>query len=174
MTARMFAPAGLAAALMLAACGGSKAEGDGSASHTLNPVRAHGVAGRCPVTAPNGKRPGSDDGFNHGNRSLAVALWPEGRLVAGRLPDGSSYAEIKPNGSIVAKLGWWRDIEGPLRIEGERLDDRSAPLRADVPAGYGPTGFQPSLLTFPTPGCWKVVGNIGRANLRFVVLVRKR
>jgi hypothetical protein len=38
-------------------------------------------------------------------RALAVVLWPKGRLLAGRLPDGSSYAEIEPDGSISAKLG---------------------------------------------------------------------
>ena len=65
-------------------------------------------------------------------------------------------------------------MEGRLRIEGRRLD-RSAPrLRADVPAGYGPTGFQATGLTFPTRGCWKVIGRVGDARLTFVVHVVKR
>jgi hypothetical protein len=179
MAGRTFAPiarsACAVAAVMLAACGGSGTQADGPASHEMNPVRAPRVSGPCPATSPNGKSPASSDGFNHGNRSLAVALWPKGRLVAGPLPDGGSYAEIKPDGSIVAKLGWWRGVEGPLTIRGERLDGSSAPLRAAVPqSGYGSTGFLPSLLMFPTQGCWKVVGSIGRANLTFVVLVRKR
>ena len=178
MTGRRFAAialiAGAIAAVMLAGCGGSGTQGDVSASCELNPVSAPRVTGPCPVTLPNGKGPASSEGLRYGNRSLAVALWAKGRLVAGRLPDGSSYADIKPDGSIVAKLGWWRAVEGPLVIEGERLDGRSAPLRADVPDGYGPTGFLPSLLTFPTQGCWKVVGSIGRTSLTFVVLVRKR
>jgi hypothetical protein len=114
----------------------------------------------------------SGEGFNHGNESLAVALWPHGTLVAGDLPDGSRYAEIKPDGSIEAKLGWWREVEGRLTIEGERLDARAAPLRADIPAGYGPSGFQATGLIFPTRGCWKVVGRVGRARLSFVVRVR--
>jgi hypothetical protein len=132
------------------------------------------VAEPCPVTTPGGRAPATSGDFNHGNSSLAVALWPRGTLVARRFPDGSRYAEIGPDGSIVAKLGWWRGVEGELRIEGERLDASAPPLRADVPDGYGPTGFQPTGLTFPTPGCWKVLGSVGRARLTFVVLVRKR
>src|SRR5918997_1699682 len=100
------------------------------------------AAGPCRVTLPGGAIPAGAQGFDFGNRDLAVALWPKGRLVAGRLPDGSSYAETRPDGSIVAKLGWWRGAAGRLRIEGERLDAPAPPLRADVPAGYGPTGFQ--------------------------------
>jgi hypothetical protein len=92
-------------------------------------------------------------------------------LVAGRLPDGSSYADVRPDGSIDAKLAWWRAVDGRLRIKGHRLDGRSAPLRARIPGGYGRTGLQPSRLTFPTPGCWKVEGSVGRKHLTFVVRV---
>jgi hypothetical protein len=63
----------------------------------------------CPVTAPGGKVP---EGFDYGSGGLAVALWPRGTLVAGRLADGSSYAEIEPDDSIRAKLGWWRGAAG--------------------------------------------------------------
>jgi hypothetical protein len=136
--------------------------------------RARQAAQPCPVTSPGSKVPATSGDFNYGNGSLAVLLWPKGRLVAGRLPDGSSYAETRPDGSIVAKLGWWRAVEGQLTIEGERLDASAPPLRADVPDGYGPTGFQPTGLSFPTEGCWKVLGRVGGARLTFVVLVRKR
>jgi len=46
---------------------------------------------------------------------------------------------MKPDGSIEAKLGWWCTVAGQLRIEGERLDARSAPLGANIPNGYGDT-----------------------------------
>ena len=163
------------AAVALAACGGSetKAHAPGSAGES-KPVRASRAVAPCPVTSPRGKALASSEGFNYGNRFLAVALWPRGRLVAGRLPDGSIYAEAKPDGSVEAKLGWWRAVEGPLTIGGERLDASSPPLRAHVPVGYGPKGFQATRLTFPTQGCWKVVGTIRRVSLSFVVLVRKR
>ena len=47
------------------------------------------------------------------------------------------------------------------------------PIRAHVPAGYGPRGFQPTGLVFPTVGCWRVVGQVGDARLTFVVKVSK-
>jgi hypothetical protein len=130
------------------------------------------LTGPCPVTLPGGDVPA--DGFNYGNGSIGVALWPKGRLVAGELPDGSAWAEIAPDGSIRAKLGWFRAVEGRLSIRGERLDASAPRLRPDVPDGYGPSGFQPTALTFPTAGCWRVTGSIGGASLTFVVRVVKR
>jgi hypothetical protein len=44
-------------------------------------------------------------------------------------------------------------------------------LRADVPDGYGTTGFQVSGLIFPTGGCWEVTGRLGDASLTFVTFV---
>jgi hypothetical protein len=74
-------------------------------------------------------------------------------------------------GSIYAKLGWWRGVRGKVSVGGRRLDAPAPPLRADVPAGYGPLGFQASGLTFPTVGCWRVTGSLGGARLSFVVRV---
>ena len=87
-------------------------------------------------------------------------------------------ATINRDGSISAKLGWWvRDVS-KLVISGRRLDRRAAPLRATVPSGYGPAyslgsslDFQPSVLTFPTGGCWRVVGRAGSARMIFIVRV---
>jgi hypothetical protein len=125
----------------------------------------------CHPTAPDGNAP---KGFNHGSDGLAVELWPDGKLLAGTLPDGGSYADIKPDGSIVAKLGWWRGAEGTLEITGERTDADAPPLRADIPDGYGPTGFQATAITFASAGCWEVTGRVGGERLEFVVRVRKR
>jgi hypothetical protein len=61
-----------------------------------------------------------------------------------------------------------------LRIDGVRLDASAPPLRADIPPGYGPTGFQATELTFPTHGCWQVIGRVGNASLKFAVLVSNR
>jgi hypothetical protein len=154
----------LAAAAIAVALSGCLGEHD--------PPPASKAAGPCHVTTPGGDVSFGSPGFDYGNGRLGVALWPGGVLVAGPLPDGSSYADVMPDGSIVAKLGWWRAVEGRLSIAGQRLDAAAPSLRADVPAGYGSSGFQATGLTFPTPGCWRVIGSAGRASLTFVVLVR--
>lgn len=143
-------------------------------SEESNPALASPKLESCPVTVPEGTASSGEHRSNYGNSSLRVALWPRGKLVAGPLPGGGSYAEIKPDGSIEAKLGWWRTVAGQLRIEGERLDARSSPLSANIPNGYGETGFQPTGLVFPTGGCWRVVGSVAGVRLAFVVLVTKR
>jgi hypothetical protein len=113
-------------------------------------------------------------GFNLGGAGLRVQLgWPNGKLAAGILPDGGSRATVAADGSIHAKVGWWRGVPGRLHIAGRRLDGAAPPLGAHVPSGYGARGFQPSGLVFPTVGCWEVVGRVGDAELRFVVRVTK-
>jgi hypothetical protein len=82
-------------------------------------------------------------------------------------------AIIKRNGSISAKLGWWRGVAGTLVITGHRIDVPAVALRSDVPDGYGARGFQPSGLTFPTVGCWRVLGRVRSSKLTFVVRVTK-
>jgi hypothetical protein len=112
--------------------------------------------------------------FNYGRANLRVQLyWPNGTLVAGPLPDGGSYATVNSNGSISAKLGWWRARAGKLRVSGRRLDAAAPPLRARVPDGYTTRGFQPSGITFPTVGCWRVTGAVASSKLSFVVRVRR-
>jgi hypothetical protein len=129
------------------------------------------AAQACPVTLPNRVAPHAD--FNYGNAKLRAQLnWADGVLRAGVLPDGGSVATVQPDGSIWAKLGWWRGVPGRLVIAGRRLDAPAPPLRADVPTGYGSTGFQATGLEFPTVGCWRVVGRQGSAKLVFVVRVR--
>lgn len=128
----------------------------------------------CPVTRPSGSYQTAGSGsLNYGNQSLYTNLWPHGTLRAGKLASGGSYATVKADGSIYAKLGWWRSSPGTLTISGQRLDAPAPPLRADVPAGYGEAGFQPSGITFPSIGCWKVEGHLGSAALAFVVRVVK-
>lgn len=84
-------------------------------------------------------------------------------------------AVLRADGSIRRKLGWWRLAEGRLRITGRRLDAPAAASRADVPDGYGSSGFQTSGVLFPTEGCWQVEGQVegqvGATTLTFVTLV---
>jgi hypothetical protein len=133
-------------------------------------------SGACPVTistqkvAPNAGPTAA--GFNYGTAKLRVHLgWPRGVLPAGRLPDGGSYAIVEPDGAIRTKVGWWRGVPGRLKVRGRRLDGNASPLAASASDGYGPTGFQPSILTFPSTGCWRVIGSVGVARLTFVVKV---
>jgi hypothetical protein len=136
----------------------------------------HAAASSCDVTVASARtRPPSPvpRSFDYGNVSIAVALAaPSGRLVAGRLSSGGRRATINADGSIDAKYGWWRAGEGAITITGRRLDAPAGPLRAYVPDGYG-RGFQATGLTFPTTGCWRVMGRFERARLTFTVLVSK-
>jgi hypothetical protein len=74
-------------------------------------------------------------------------------------------ASVEEDGSIGWKLGWWKQVSGPLTITGRRLDGPAPPLRAGVPSGYGITGFQASGVYFPTEGCWEVTGRVGTTTL---------
>ena len=114
----------------------------------------------CAVTQPNG-----GGGF-HGNGGLSTALWTYNVLVA-------DARFIQADGSVRMKFPWWRHVRGDLRVTGRRLDRRAPPLRADIASGYGRIGLQPTSLVFPTDGCWRITGRVGRETLTFVTLVVK-
>jgi hypothetical protein len=156
-----------------------------SASALLAPaLDAARTSESCPVTLPPKGPPPPDvirfggAGFDYGNANLRVRLWPKGTLIAGRLPDGGSWATIRRDGSISAKLAWWRGesaelVGRRLVVTGRRLDAPAPRLRADVPQGYGSLGIQPTGPIFPTVGCWRVTGTQGKVSLSFVVRVTK-
>lgn len=96
LTASVVLVAGVAVAL--AGC-----SGNAKPKPTAGPADQQAAAHRCPATSPAGDPPVAGRDFNYGTRSLAVLLWPNGTLVAGRLPDGSAYAEIGPDGAVTAK-----------------------------------------------------------------------
>jgi len=105
---------------------------------------------------------------SYGNGKLWVGgLWPDGVITAG--PDF-----VDADGAVDMKFGWWRAVRGYLRITGRRLDAPAPPLRADIPGGYGSTGFQATGVIFPTEGCWEVTGRVGDSTLTFVTLVVKK
>ncbi|MBO3750098.1 hypothetical protein J5X84_28790 [Streptosporangiaceae bacterium NEAU-GS5] len=93
-------------------------------------------------------------------------IWPGGVIKAG--PEF-----IREDGSIGMKFGWWRGVPGQLRITGRRIDGTAAPLRADIPTGYGDRGFQATGVYFPAAGCWQITGSVGSARLTFVTYVIK-
>jgi len=130
----------------------------------------------CPVTIGR-KAPGAGQGLfgggsAHWNGSLYVGgLWPNGTIVFRSGGPGS----IDADGSLSMKFGWTRGegLRGKLTIHGRRLDVAAPPLRADIPDGYGDTGFQATALIFPTEGCWEVTGEVGDTRLTFVTRVVK-
>ncbi|MEW5942013.1 MAG: hypothetical protein AB1750_20295, partial [Chloroflexota bacterium] len=135
----------------------------------VNPPQpsAGGTSFACPVTAPNGSLPPGETVESPdylGNDALWTVLWPDGRVYV--TPENR-----EPGGGYGMKWGWWRAINGALTIEGRRLDAESDPLRAEIPDGYGDTGFQVSGLIFPEPGCWEVTGRVGDVSLTFVTEV---
>jgi hypothetical protein len=174
---------GLSAALVIAtaaACGGGSPPADREHADRPQPrpdpsveraLRDPAVArrlDRCGVTAANGSvppgetpRPSEPAAAYHGRDGLWTVLRPRGVLVA----------EEEPDGTLSMKFPWWRADRGALKITGRRLDGDAAPLRARIPSGYGPIGFQSSALVFPKPGCWRVTGQAGDAVLTFVILV---
>jgi hypothetical protein len=123
----------------------------------------------CPVTAPNQSEPpnGQVESVHLGNGKLGTDLWPDGTVIA-----RSEW--IHPDGSIALKWGWWRGpgVVGLVNIEGRRLDAPGPDFSAQSPKeGYGDSGFTPSDVTFPGPGCWEVTARVGDARLSFVTRV---
>jgi hypothetical protein len=58
---------------------------------------------------------------------------------------------------------------------GRRIDARSRPLRTDMgPRSSASDGtFYPSLLYFPSLGCWKITASAGQAHLTAIVRVTR-
>ena len=129
---------------------------------------------RCDVSSPTGRPVVGRPSFNYGNPRIAVALPPKATYVA--VPDDEpGWAWVQSNGWIRTKVGWWR-ARGTLRVSGKRLDAPAPPLRADVgPLSSAPGGtFVPSLLFFPSVGCWKLTATAGGGRLVAVVRVVER
>jgi len=109
--------------------------------------------------------------FNFGNARIAVDLPNGARFVA--VPDGKpGWAFIQRNGWIRTKLGWFT-ARGTPHVSGRRVDRTGRPLRADIgPLSSAPGGaFYPSLLYFPSLGCWSITATAAGARLTAVVNV---
>jgi hypothetical protein len=129
----------------------------------------------CPVTLPSPAGPAGPPrdaffgwGASYGNGTLWVGgLWPHGIIAVG-------HGFVDDRGRVGMKFGWWTKVPGRLNITGRRLDRLAPPVRGVVPNGYGPRGFRPSGVTFPTEGCWEITGSVHRTELSFVTFVIKR
>ena len=145
-----------------------------TAAGGLDTATPPAVGRPCPITQPNRSTPPGEapSPNHHGNGELWTAIDRDDTGVLRIRPD-----EVETDGSLGRKMFWWRGFPGSLTIEGRRLDAPAAPLRARIPAGYGPRGFQSSAVYFPSDGCWEVTGRIvgeGReGRLTFVVLVAR-
>jgi hypothetical protein len=126
----------------------------------------------CPVTNANGESPPGekpDESF-YGNGKLWTALWPKGKVLAGK-------QDVHPDGSIEMKFPWWAaGVEGGLSITGRRLDGPAPPVRAQINSGWPETGFSgdafwASGIIFASEGCWRITGSVGGTRLTFVTLV---
>ena len=132
-----------------------------------------GEGASCSVTLPAGvassgqERPFGSSALAFGNNELWVVPIQEDGVIS------ADSRSIESDGSISTKFGWWRTMPGTLTVSGRRLDAPAPPLRADVPDGYGSSGFQASRVFFPTEGCWEITGTVGTATLSFVAFIRR-
>jgi hypothetical protein len=141
---------------------------DPSVERALGAPRVARMMSRCRVTRPNHSTPPGEKPSPqfHGADGLWTVL-PSGSVVVG------GPHELQPDGSIAWKFPWWRGVRGRLRITGRRLDAPGPPVRASIPSGYGPTGFQSTAIIFPTEGCWQVTASAAGARMSLVTLVIK-
>jgi hypothetical protein len=74
------------------------------------------------------------------------------------------------------KTAWFRPARTKLQVTGRRLDGDAPPLFVET----SPTGdeyrqmFQPSIMIFPTAGCWEITAKAGASEARFVVKVQPK
>lgn len=122
-------------------------------------ARATGTPGECAVT------PYADWGLTD---PFTSTWYHNGQLAAG--PDRAYYGQWFA-GSDGMKVQWRVPIVRELTVVGHRLDGSAPPLEFSTPPGGYLGGFTPSMMVFPTEGCWEVTGRIPTQELRFVVYV---
>ena len=103
-----------------------------------------------------------------GNEGLWTTLPPDSRIVF--KPGGGGFVDT--DGALGIKWAWFRATPGLLAVGGRRLDADAAPARAYI-YPYGLSGFQPTYLVFPTPGCWEITAGVSGSRLTFVIEVEQ-
>jgi hypothetical protein len=149
--------------------------GVGSTAATVQTEGSRASAARlCPVSKTSSHAVPGRSSFNFGNARIAVHLPNAATFIA--IPDGSprgGQAFIQKNGWIRTKLGWFTPHDTP-HVTGRRTDGMGRRLRADVgPRSYASGPFYPSLLYFPSLGCWRITATAGSAHLTAIVNVRR-
>jgi len=161
--------------VIVSACSTSGERATGSAPRSsATTARALGGDADCTPTSPNGQSPPGEPPSEQylGNGELYTVLWPDGIVLF----EPGGPGEIRKDGSLVMKWPFVRGegVSGKLRIEGRSLHRSGLLVSADIPDGYGATGFQATALVFPEPGCWEVTAYAGDATLTFVTRVESR
>jgi len=158
----------LCAAFVLGACTAPNPPATGGSAVAST---APGAEATCTPTLPNGDAPPGEPPSDAylGNGRIWTALWPDGEIVFE--PFGSG--EIRPDGSLAMKFPFWRGegASGRLVVTGRSLHRPGLRMTAEIPDGYGDTGFQATALVFPEAGCWEVTAKAGDASLTFVTRV---
>jgi len=128
----------------------------------------------CTPTNPNGETPPGEAPSDYylGNGEIYTTLWPDGVVIF----EPGGPGEIREDGSLVMKWPFFRGegVVGELSVEGRSLHRPGLRASAEIPDGYGTTGFQACALVFPEPGCWEITARAGEATLRFVTRVESR
>jgi hypothetical protein len=134
-------------------------------AQTRAAVGADGTSS-CAITRPNDATDPSQSKNPYGYRlgALWTELWPYGVTLVGK-------GNVASDGWLAVKVPWYRYGKGKLKIAARRLDKPAQPARAHIFSGYGNTGFQATTIYFPSEGCWKIVGTVGRAKLTYVTII---
>lgn len=128
------------------------------------------VPASCPVTIPNGDVPPFGNlGFFpgpvfHGENGIWASFGADGTVawMPAMGPGGGSYG---------VKFLWFHDqrAKGHLQVTGTYLGGSAPPLVANVPGGYGSTGYQASGLEFSRLGCWRITASAGGSSMTFTI-----
>jgi hypothetical protein len=161
--------------MLVSACSTSGEPVAGPApSSSVTTAPASGRDAHCTPTAPNGQSPTGEAPSEQylGNGGLYTVLWPDGVVVF----EPGGPGELRKDGSLVMKWPFVRGegASGQLIVVGRSLHRPGLHVSAEIPDGYGRTGFQATALIFPEPGCWEVTAHSGDATLTFVTRVESR
>jgi hypothetical protein len=107
-------------------------------------------------------------------------VWVGTPKLAARVPADGHWTAMGPDYNYRDKWPWWREgyranaeQKPALTISARRLDgDAPAVYLPDATNAFGP-GWDRilTLMEFPSPGCWEVVGRYHGEELRFVFKV---
>ena len=102
---------------------------------------------------------------------------PKGARIPAVAEGKPGVASIQKDGWIRTKVGWF-SARGTPAVTGRRADGTGRRLRADVgPLSYalGSGPFYPSLLYFPSFGCWRITATASGVRIDATVnVIRSR